>query len=89
VKRTSETMGVVSRSRYTPDSHIAWEVTVISDTYADAEDMMMELDRLCSEFIPTTTEKQIIWESGDLREKQQRFESKSYIFVRFSGMKTT
>lgn len=87
IRKIEEAMGIIERTRYTPESHIGWRVTIVSSTQTDAEDLINECRRICAAFIPTATERQLIWEGGDWSNpKAWRFEFTFVVFVRISGM---
>lgn len=66
VRQREDYMGILGRDHYTPDSHDAWVVYIVSTTQSDAQDMLKETRRICAQYNGTADEdKFITWQVGD------------------------
>ena len=87
IRMITESMGIINRTKYTPDSHHAYQIWCVEKSTTNAEDMAEEAKRVCAAFTPTTTEKQLTWEGGEWDENQPyRAVFTFVIFVKISGV---
>lgn len=87
VRKNEDYMGILSRDKYTPESHDAWAVRVCSSTQSDAIDIINETRRICATYAPTDEEKFLTWELGDWETiLPHRWEFRFIVMARKSGM---
>jgi len=65
VQKIEDYMGIVSRSKYTPESYDAFLCYACSSTEADCIDIADEARRICAQFSPSGSDKILQWEGGD------------------------
>ena len=89
-EKTEDYMDIVSSSFYTPESHDAYLCTAGSQTLSDAESIVDETRRICSQFIPSGNDKILQWEGGTWKYVTPYwFECSFVIFKRKSGVTIT
>lgn len=85
IKRTmkiEDYMGIQTRTKYTPDSHDAYLVTVGSTTKADVENIVDEIRNICAQFDPTSTDKILQWEGGEWDEPTAYWRSFTFVIMK-------
>jgi len=90
IKRTlkiEDYMGIQTRTKYTPDTHDAYLITVGTITKSDTEAIVDEARRICAEFTPDSDDKELLWEGGDWLEQTAYWHKFTFvIFKRKSGI---
>lgn len=87
LRKEEDYMGIISRDKYTPDSHDGWVVRVVSTTQSDATDIINETRRIIAKYDGSDEDRFATWEIGEWEVMQPfRWEFRFIVLVKKSGM---
>ena len=79
--------GIAQRRFFNPDAYDAWITWVISNTEADAENIIKAIKKICSTYTPTSEENILEWQGGDWKPFNNiRYQFKFVLLKRKSGI---
>lgn len=79
--------GIVARKYYDSESYDSWITWVISNTEADAENILKAIKKVCATYTGGTDENILEWEGGEWKPfNNVRYEVKFVLLKRKSGI---